>query len=169
ENGKSETRKAFDLGVFGLSTTVTTEKRKSYMAAYDWDDCISQKFVLESILDGLSLFKSVFGYKSLSAIALNYVWHPKVEKALSEYGVRYIQGGYVQKSPDIRDEAFTKVRHFMGQHNNFQQIYLIRNCQFEPSSNPNIDWVDRCLDDIKRAFTWNKPAIIEMHRVNFIA
>ena len=38
----------------------------------------------------------------------------------------------------------------------------------EPSLNPDLNWVDRCLNEIKTAFFWKKPAIIGIHRVNFI-
>lgn len=167
-NSNSETRKAFDIGVFGVSTTVTTEDRKSLMASYDWDDVKSQDFVLQSVAEGLSLFESVFKYKSLSSIAPNYIWHHDIEKVLSENGVRFIQGGRAQKMPIIGEDDFKIIRHFTGQKNRFGQKYLVRNCKFEPSSNPDVDWVNKCMNDIKRAFLWKKPAIIESHRVNFI-
>lgn len=168
KNPKSETRKAFESGIFGLSTTVTKEMRKSYMASYDWDDMVSRDFILESISDGLSLFKSLFGFESMSSIAPNYIWHYNVEQVLREHGVRYIQGSTVQKAPIINKNKFKKYRHYIGQKNDLGQRYLVRNCTFEPSSNPNLDWVDRCIQSIKTAFRWNKPAIIEIHRVNFI-
>jgi len=31
-----------------------------------------------------------------------------------------------------------------------------------------MDWIDSCLNDIKIAFRWRKPAIISSHRVNYI-
>jgi len=168
KDSESDTRKAFEAGVFGLSTSVTSEKRKSYLASYDWDDDESRNFVLESIPEGLSLFKSLFGYQSLSAIAPNYVWHKDVEKVLKENGVRYLQGSSVQKSPTLTNDGFKKNRHYTGQKNNLGQIYLVRNCMFEPCSSPNEDWVSKCLHEIQTALFWNKPAIISIHRVNFI-
>ena len=45
---------------------------------------------------------------------------------------------------------------------------MVRNCEFEPSSNPDVDWVDKCLSDIRMAFQWGKPAVISAHRVNFV-
>lgn len=168
KNAESETRKAFNAGVFGLSTTVSSEKRKSFMASYDWDDRRSRDFVLESIPVGLSLFNSLFGFKSLSAIAPNYIWHRDVEKVLRVHGVRYIQSAGIQKSPEMNRNKFKKIRHFTGEKNDLGQKYIVRNCSFEPSSNPYKDWVDKCLRSIENAFFWKKPAIITMHRVNFI-
>ncbi len=164
----SETRRAFDANVFGLSTTATSENRKSYLASYDWTDSRSREFILSSVSEGLSLFKSVFGFESLSAIAPNYVWHREVEKTLHDYGVRFIQGTTVQKSPVMGNNGFEKIRHFTGQKNDLGQRYLVRNVEFEPSSNPDLDWIDRCMQSIKTAFRWNKPAVIATHRVNFI-
>ena len=43
-----------------------------------------------------------------------------------------------------------------------------RNCKFEPAKNHNIDWVDQCLSEIKIAFRWGKPVVIDSHRVNYI-
>ncbi|MDR8390247.1 hypothetical protein NC796_03785 [Aliifodinibius sp. S!AR15-10] len=168
KDSESETRKAFNAGVFGLSNTVVSEDRKSHLASYDWDDHDSRDFVLRSIPDGLSLFEKLFGFKSLSSIAPNYYWHYDVEQVLRDNGVRYIQGSAVQKSPIINGKQYKKIRHFTGQKNDLGQWYLVRNCKFEPSSDPSIDWVNHCLNHIRTAFFWGKPAIIESHRVNYI-
>ena len=168
KDNESDTRIAFENGVFGLSTTVTTEQRPSYMAAYDWNSEESRAFILNSIAEGLSLFKTTFGFNSLSAIAPNYTWHPEVERVLADNGVRYVQGGAVQKIPKLNRADKSYKRHFTGHRNDLDQIYLVRNCAFEPSSNPELDWVEQCLKQIETAFFWNKPAIIEMHRVNVI-
>jgi len=168
QDNESETRIAFENGVFGLSTTVTTEQRASYMAAYDWNSEESRDFILNSIAQGLSLFKSTFGFNSLSAIAPNYTWHPEVERVFEDHGVRYLQGGSVQRIPALNRANESYKRHFTGHKNDLDQIYLVRNCIFEPSSNPELDWVEKCLKQIETAFLWKKPAIVEMHRVNVI-
>jgi hypothetical protein len=48
------------------------------------------------------------------------------------------------------------------------QRYLIRNAFFEPSLDPQFDWVSDCLKRIKIAFHCKKPAIIGSHRLNYI-
>jgi hypothetical protein len=45
---------------------------------------------------------------------------------------------------------------------------MVRNCKFEPTADPNKDWVNSCLKEIQTAYRWKKPAIIESHRVNYI-
>ena len=56
----------------------------------------------------------------------------------------------------------------LGEYNNYKQQYLIRNASFEPFSDPFKDWISSCLNEIQIAFLWNKPAVISMHRVNFV-
>jgi hypothetical protein len=164
----SETMLAFHNNMFGLSTSVTDENRRSYLAAYEVENEVQQQFVLESLGEGLNKFQTVFGFISESAIAPNYTWNHEMEKVMRSCGVRYLQGGTVQRSPDIQTEKNQYIRHYTGETNNLGQTYLVRNCIFEPASDPKKDWVSSCLEEIKTAFVWNKPAIIETHRVNYI-
>ena len=39
---------------------------------------------------------------------------------------------------------------------------------FEPSREPNFDWINECMVEMAIAFRWGKPAIINSHRVNFM-
>ena len=47
-------------------------------------------------------------------------------------------------------------------------MYTVRNVYFEPATNRNMDWVDYGLSQIRNAFFWGAPAIINSHRVNYI-
>jgi hypothetical protein len=163
----SETSKLFGERLYAICSSVSTEERKSYMAAWEWDDEKDREFTLQAIEDGLRLFRNIFGYISLTAIAPNYTWNTEMEKVMHNYGVRYFQGGVVQRSPIVNGSKEI-IRRYTGQKNKLGQIYLVRNCRFEPSSDPDKDWVDSCLSEINTAFRWKKPAIIESHRVNFI-
>jgi len=165
---KSETFKTFQFSLYGISTISTNENRKSYMAAWEWDDEKDKEFSLKSIKEGLQLFEDTFGYRSLTTIAPNYTWNREIEEVLHENGVRLLQGGPVQRSPDVNRDGNKIIRHYTGQKNDLGLTYLVRNCRFEPSADPNKDWVASCLKEINTAFRWRKPAIIETHRVNFI-
>jgi len=163
-----ETHFAFKHQLFGLSTNITTEKRKSYLAALDFDsdsDRIEKQKILKS---GLAIFESVFGYKSESFIAPNYIWGNDLLPILRDSGVKYIQGVRSQSHPDFHAKKNLSIRHTLGERNHFGQIYLIRNCIFEPTIFPQIDAAYSCLRDIQLAFSWKKPAIISTHRLNFI-
>lgn len=167
-NGVPETLFTFHHNLFGVSTTVTNINRKSYLAAYDSETQEQKRFVHKAIGDGLNKFEVIFGYKSLSNISPNYIWDNEVEKALSEGGVKYLQGARVQRFPLVNKTGKNYVRRCQGEKNKYNQRYLIRNCKFEPSSNASIPWVDKCFQEIKNAFLWKKPAIIDTHRVNYV-
>lgn len=164
----SETARLFYEKIYAVCGTASTEKRRSYLAAYDWDTEEDRELIVESIQQGLELFESLFGYRSKSAIAPNYVWSSDLERVYAENGVKYLQGALLQRSPQTGPEKSKLIRHYMGEVNNHNQRYLIRNCRFEPSLDKESDTVADCLKQISTAFLWKKPAVIVSHRVNYI-
>lgn len=167
ENFK-ETRYAFDLGVYGISTNITSETRKSFLPAFDFNTIEEEILANQIAKEGLELFEKIFGYKSISFIAPNYIWGKSLEKTLNDCGVHYIQGQQIARYRNSINENNRQRLRYIGSRNQFNQINLSRNCAFEPSENPNKDWIDSCLKDIKIAFRWHHPAIICSHRVNFV-
>jgi alpha-amylase/alpha-mannosidase (GH57 family) len=71
----------------------------SVRATYDTNQIEDIENHKESVREGLTMFESVFGYKSKSFIAPNFVYHSDLEPTLYENGVRYIQGMKYQKIP----------------------------------------------------------------------
>lgn len=123
----------------------------------------------EVAVEGLNVFKEIWGFNSLSFIAPCYTWHPSLEPILASEGVKYLQGGHVQIVPNMDfNIPIAKKYHYTGQKNKCNQSYLIRNVHFEPVENPAKDSVGLALRQIKRAFMYNKPAVIGSHRVNYM-
>lgn len=122
---------------------------------------------LDFLLEGLSKFENLHNKNSISFIAPNYYWNPRYNKSLSEAGVQFLQGSTAQKVPLFNGKE-RKIYHFLGEKNEYGQIYLVRNCVFEPVSKANNDPVDICLAQISKSFSLNKPAIISSHRVNYV-
>ena len=166
--GLPQTKLAFEQQVFGLSTTITSEKRRSYMAAYDCETAEELETNKQIIAEGLDIFKSIFGYQSTTFIAPNYTWSDALNETLAANGVQGIQSGWFQILPIYEQSEKTNPAHFSGQKNERQQYYLVRNCAFEPATATHFDHVGACLQAIKTAFRWGKPAIINSHRLNFI-
>jgi hypothetical protein len=167
-NQLPETRLAFDNQLFGIGLNITSETRKSILASMDYDssaDSVEKQLVLES---GLELFKSIYGYQSKSYIATNHIWGNDILPILQKNQVKYIQGIHKQLHPNPPHDEYSLLLHFLGERNNYGQLYLIRNCFFEPALIPQSDSVDDCLKDIQASFFYHKPAIISMHRVNFM-
>jgi hypothetical protein len=160
---------AFDSKSFAIPPSLNSRLEIDYMIALNFTDS-GEKEEKKKILDeGLSIFEQLFNYPSRSFIAPSYTWHSDLNPFLAEKGVSYLQGIPFQYQPDISSgSGELKKFHYCGQHNKFSQVYLVRNCHFEPSLNETTDWIDDCLHRINTAFKWNKPAIISTHRLNYI-
>ena len=168
QRGNPETLLAFENRMFGVSTSAVKIKRNSYQAAFDNKEDSSAAEHKKIIEDAIEDFAGIFGYKPTSFIAPNYTWGPEIEATTASLGVKYLQGGNTQRLPVREGEKREIKRNILGSSNEFGQKYFIRNCSFEPFSNPEIDWVNNCMRDIKTAFRWHKPAVVSIHRVNFI-
>jgi hypothetical protein len=170
QRGDRETRLAFDQRFFGLKTTTPSPYQRHFLAAYHATSSQDLSAKLQIIKEGLELFEATFGHPSLSFIPCNYVWSTELEPQLNALGIRVLQGQIGQLDLDLNNGGKKVVRrHYLGQRNDQGQIYLMRNCLFEPAADPDRDWVDTCLADIETAFRWRKPAIISTHRINYVS
>ena len=167
QQGDSETRLAFDNNVYGLSTTITSNKRKSYLTSLD-ANTIEELITHEPMLfEAQRIFKEKFGFVSQSFIAANYTWHPNHELFLSKIEVDTIQGSRAQKVPG-NPQGYQTIKHHMGNYNNLGQIFLIRNSSFEPSTRPNVNWRQKIKNEVNASFLVGAPVILSTHRVNFM-
>lgn len=159
---------AFQQGMYGVSVHTLPRKRGSFMAAFDGagGELTYNRAII--VQEGLDWFERLFGYRSASFIAPNYVWDGEIEEAIAQRGVLYIQGARTQQLSGKAGGPVRGINHFQGQKNRRHQYYLVRNAHFEPASEPGKDWVSSCLREIQIAFHWHKPAIISTHRVNFV-
>lgn len=168
QNGNKETLEAFNLNVFGISTNVVSYPRKSYQAAFGLSNGVYTQNYKEIINDACNQFQDLFGYASKTFIAPNYTWGEEIEDHLNEIGITHFQGSRAQIVPNYSIGSITIKRNYLGKKNKNKQKYLIRNVVFEPFSNLKKDWIGQSLKEIENSFLWHKPAIISMHRVNFI-
>lgn len=136
----------------------------SYMAAFDYEDKVHQKEIEDITRDGLDLFEQVFGFRSLSFVASSSVMGDHMNPVLYGSGVRFNQcGRYFLPKNDGNSKLIHK---FWGDQADGITFWR-RNVMFEPSRNPNEDWVSSCMASIETAFRWGKPAVLNSHRVNY--
>jgi len=139
-------------------------------AAFDLDDIselADQKEIIES---GLNIFEQIFGFRSRYMVPPNGPFNSQLEPYLKTLGVDFIGTSKIHLSPLGMGE-WKKEYRYLGKRNNCGQIYLTRNCFFEPSSweHPKEkDWVASCMEEISSAFLMKKPATISSHRVNYM-
>lgn len=157
----------FDQGCYATSHLVDKSQIGHYMVAFDSAMPSDIAFYNQSIVEGLDLFETLFGYRSESFIAPTYCWPLEIETTLKSNSVKFLQGVYSQKIPLNNGKNFKiKRSNFQGKKSKSGLIYLMRNAYFEPSQMPSSDSVGDCLSLMEIAFKWGKPATISMHRLN---
>jgi hypothetical protein len=159
---------AFEENIFTLNPSQGFACRTECldaMATYQNEDF---SIIKTSLCEGLKLFENIWDFRSRSIIAPCYTWHHSLEAYMSSLGIKYIQGAQAQREPRIGKEKKKIRRHYLGQRNASDQCYLIRNVHFEQVENPDKDWVDSAMAQIRIAFRMKKPAVISTHRVNYI-
>lgn len=137
-----------------------------YQAAFDVEfskDVDYQKIVVK---EGLELFEQIHGYKADFFVPPNGPFNNTLEKIAAHHGIKYMSASKIQNEPQ-GEGVQNKKLHWLGQRNRNNQLYITRNCFFEPSDKSK-DWLTSCLADIDNAFKWNKPAVISSHRVNYV-
>ncbi|MHC1733038.1 MAG: hypothetical protein AB9888_13550 [Bacteroidales bacterium] len=168
KSGDKDALFAFSHNMPGIFKRSEVQSGNKYILSLDHYDARDRDEKIQYVKEGLKLFRELFHYSSESFIASNYIWDPLLEKGLSEMGVRYIQGSKYQNIPKGTDKGFKSRYHFLGEKNSMGQIYLTRNVYFEPALNMSSDWFSSALRQIDAAFKWHRPAIISMHRINFV-
>ena len=165
--GNKHVLQAFDYNIFGLGSYLMPNVQNSILAAFDYDNVKDLKFGKKSIMEASTMFEQLFGYKSETFIAPNYVWGDEVLETLKQCGVKGIQGLQSQIMPKFQVGNKNKF-HYLGEMNTYGQRYLIRNVFFEPFEfNEKKLLVKNCLQQVADAFKRNTAATISTHRVNF--
>jgi len=166
----AKTIEAFNQNMYTVHHSGPISGRRDNLDAFGNRTTEGEHFDYDKLIkEAQKIFKDTWGFKSKSFIAPCYVWHPSLEKILSNEGIKYIQGTRVQRIPiDNKSFQIKKKYHYTGQKNKLEQYYLVRNVNFEPTEMGCHDAVEKALRDIKTSFLYNKPAIISSHRVNYI-
>lgn len=159
---------AFSESMYTVHNPALFTCKDFYLDAWGMHNQEDEQYIAEAIKEGLKIFEETFGFKSKSAIAACFSMTEYVEKVLADNGVGHLQGAHIQDRLKANGDGTEKVKHFMGKTNGNGQFFTIRNANFEPSINPQMDWVNTVLQDVYWAFFWGKPAIINSHRLNFI-
>jgi hypothetical protein len=166
-NNEPDSIAAFNEGMFTVSKGKKSSCREEYLDAFAARTQEALASIPSKIEEGCNLFENRWGYRPSSIIAPCYIWPDIVETSCLDQGITHIQSGRVRIIPiDYSKNKYIRV--YNGKFNQNGQQYGVRNASFEPSSYRNFDWVNSCLNEVANAFLWNQPAIISVHRLNFI-
>jgi hypothetical protein len=152
--------------LLGVGSENRNDRTFSYMAAFEYSNPVEWDSLNVIAHEGLLLFREIFGFSSKSFVAPCSIRGDHLDEILMNGGVIYHQCG--QQFIPEQSGSLKKKERFWGSRNNLGQTYWRRNATFEPSRNPDFDWVDSCMAEMKIAFSWSKPAVINSHRVNYI-
>ena len=162
--GDKHTLLAFEEGVTGFVPSMYP--KVYYQAAFLPGEPHETDLHKQIIIEGLTLFEQLFGYKAKYFVPPNGPFNNTLNSVLVENGITCRSSAKIQNEP-LGNGKYRKVIHWLGQRDKSGLKYITRNCFFEPNT-PRKDWVDSCKNDIKISFNWSKPAIISSHRVNYI-
>lgn len=169
--GKKDTVLAYENKTIGTGLSFSRENAFGYMDALNYDSLNERKQLEKYLTDAADIFNETFGYSSRTFVASCFIWTGSIEKYLSKIGIELIQTQFRQQVCPFRGTSvILKPYHYTGQMNSLGQIYSLRNCEYEPAYDHNVDLrVDRCLCQIRQSFENLKPAVINSHRFNYIS
>lgn len=154
-----ENRSLSNIGYSGYSSI-------GWTASFSfWDPVKDTSYFPQMIKEGLDFFEQVYGYRSVAFTPPAQQVPSDLEFELRNFGLEALDKPFFQK----KHLGFGKYKIdfcTMGYKEKKGLVELVRNVVFEPTSS-SIDHVSKALAQIEAAFTWNKPAIISSHRVNF--
>ena len=157
---------AFELNTYAIDANNGNKTRNNLMSALEFENTEQKQFVIASIIEGHQIFKNIFNYPSKTFIAPRYVWSPSIEKTFERCGFSHVQTSLFQKNPT--QKGYQSIFHYTGQKSyNANLRYLTRNVFFEPAYGGEA-WVTNALSKVNLAFRFKTPAIISMHRINFV-
>ena len=161
---------AFESSFWGIGPDVYSGAERNIQAAFDLRSDLDLPFAAQSINEGINLFKEIFGFPTKSIIPNNYIWSNALNEILIHHGVKYMQGMKLQKYPKFtKKEKRQSIKRKSGKVDEWGILQLVRNTSLEPSFSNNREKVfEDCLRDIKTAFLFKQPAVISMHRINFV-
>jgi hypothetical protein len=127
------------------------------------------KDLIEAAVTGeIAEFRAVFGFAPEVAVPPTFVWNDALEQAWARHGVRFVVtpgARYCGRDAlgGLMSDRETLVN---GQHGLNGIIYLVRDDYFEPARGHR---ADQAIAAVARKTSLGRPALLEMHRFNFIA
>ncbi len=137
----------------------------SYTAAFDFYRFEENHAFDDVIQEGLNAFEKVFGYRAQHFNSPGGREHRYIHSALARAGIKYIDTPWLKQEHQGMGK-YKRVFNYTGKKNRLGQLFVVRNCVFEPTVNTK-DAVGLCMKQVEYAFKFNRPANISSHRVNF--
>jgi hypothetical protein len=165
QHGNKHLLTAFNEGFVSLDLPEALPPVRGFRAEFFFTEEDQTPFLQDSLKEGVSLFKEIFGYMPRVFVPANGIFHPDFEGVLADTGVKYLWVNQFMRYPSKEGRLKSRLMK-SGQKGPKGLIYYTRNCSFEPNGE-DYKGVDFTLKQIEAAFRWGKPAIISSHRASY--
>lgn len=142
-------------------------KDKAYQSAFDFIEIKDIKDHKAIISDGIKQFELLHKKKPKFFVPPNGAIHQDVIDHSASLGLKYISTPKIHAQPVGHGKTKKKFR-YLGKKGKNGQVYITRNCVFEPSYACEGHDVESCLEQLETAFLLKKPAVICSHRLNYV-
>ena len=142
-----------------------TPKNVLFYNAFDYETSEELGKIKNIVSEGIDLFEQIYKETPVAMCPPCGYSNDDLIGYIEGKGLLLHPGQYLYPNNKGGHQTNNKLWGAQGQ--KYLRFYR-RNCKFEPARDHNIDWVDRCMTEMKIAFRWGKPAVIDTHRVNFI-
>lgn len=162
--GDEDLLTAFKHGSCGIAPQSLPSKGNQLMNALYAEDDKEQQVIDGIITEGLEMFEVFWGFKSKTFVSPCYYWNEHEERVLADCGVKLIQTDRFSKPLGLTPSRYF----YSGQMNDYKQLYSIRNCHFEPSTNAADRDINALMKQVDMAFAHRKIAVFSTHRINYV-
>lgn len=169
KNEHRETLLAFEHNSYAHPSSYFKGSKMNFQTTLHVRNEVELGFARTGIKEGIEIFKNNFGFSPTSFIAPRYIWPEKIESSLIDGGIKVLQGKIMRLEPYGAGNESLK-SHFRFQLSKAKHggINSVRNVFFEPAQNRHFPWLKDAMNRIRIAFKLKKPAVISMHRLNFV-
>lgn len=166
QNNDPIVRKAFEYGYYSVPNIIGVPNlARAFRPSLYFDTVEDKEYIKKSLVDGIVLMEKLLSVKPTCFCPPNGISHTEFDETLSKEGIVGITTSGNRIESDGKG-GYTKNRIKWPSQNAWGQKYYYRNCWFEQSQH-RIDAIDFCMNQIRGAFRWNRPAIICSHHINY--
>lgn len=163
--GNKELLTAFNNGFLSVDIPGLMPPVRGFRAEFFFTEDDQKPFLTDSLIEGITIFEEIFGYKPAVFVPANGIFHPDFEHTLATAGVKFLWVNLFTRYPHQASKLKTRIR-VPGQKGPDGLTYYTRNCSFEPASE-HYRGIEYTINQIDAAFKWGKPSIISTHRASY--
>ncbi len=127
---------------------------------------LSDDEIEAAVSEEVAAFRAIFHVTPTVVVPPTFVWTPAVERAWARHGIRYlVTPGRRYGARDGHGRPVAEGALVNGGHGEAGMMYLVRDDYFEPARGHT---AARGLQALQMKTRLGRPALLEMHRFNFI-